>query len=56
MPKLEDVSIKYIAGAQHALIEAVHESQWLITIFVLLAFWLLYLIPVINIHDYAKEE
>lgn len=56
MPKLENVSVKYIAGAQHALIEAVHESQWLITIFVLLAFWLLYWIPVINIHDYAKDE
>jgi MFS family permease len=56
MPQFEEGAANYLAGAEHALIEAVHESQWLITVFVILAFWLAYRIPVINIHSHAKDQ
>ena len=56
MPRFEVGAANYLAGAEHALIEAVHESQWLITVFVILAFWLAYRIPVINIHNHAKDQ
>jgi EmrB/QacA subfamily drug resistance transporter len=56
MPQFEKAAAHYLAGAEHALIEAVHESQWLITGFIILAFWLVYRIPAINIHDHAKEN
>jgi len=56
MPKFDKGAANYFAGAEHALIEAVHESQWLITVFVILAFWLAYRIPAINIHGHAKDQ
>ncbi len=40
MPKLEHNAMYFINGAQHALIDAVHESQLLIAALVILVFWL----------------
>ena len=54
-PQFERESIIYFVGAQHALIEAVHESQWLITMIVIVAFWLVYRIPPINIYNHLEE-
>jgi MFS family permease len=54
MPTLKFDAANLLAGAEQSLIDAVHESQWLITLVGLLAFWLVYKIPVINIHHQKK--
>jgi EmrB/QacA subfamily drug resistance transporter len=40
-----------LANAREALVNAVHDSQWFITALVLVAFWLAYRIPKVNIHS-----
>ncbi len=40
-----------LANAKEALVNAVHDSQWFITGLVLIAFWLAYRIPKVNIHS-----
>jgi MFS family permease len=40
-----------LADAKEALVHAVHDSQWFITGLVLIAFWLAYRIPKVNIHS-----
>jgi EmrB/QacA subfamily drug resistance transporter len=40
-----------LTSAREALVTAVHDSQWFITGLVLVAFWLAYRIPKVNIHS-----
>ncbi len=40
-----------LVNAKEVLVSAVHDSQWFITGFVLIAFWLAYRIPIVNIHS-----
>ncbi len=40
----------FLAGARNALVDAIHDSQWFIAAFIMLAFWLVHRIPRINIH------
>jgi EmrB/QacA subfamily drug resistance transporter len=54
MPTFKYDAANLLAGAEQSLIQAVHESQWLITLVGILAFWLVYKIPVINIHHQEK--
>jgi EmrB/QacA subfamily drug resistance transporter len=42
-----------LANAKEALVNAVHYSQWFITGLVIIAFWLAYRIPKVNIHNTA---
>lgn len=56
MPKLEHDAMYFINSAQHALIDAVHESQLLIAALVILVFWLVYHIPKINVHQHSKDK
>ena len=37
-------------GEHGTLVDAIHASQWFIAAFMVLAFWLVYRIPAINIH------
>lgn len=55
MPQLGHEAVFYLSNAQRALIEAVHESQWLIATFVMLVFWLVNLFPSINIHEHISS-
>jgi MFS family permease len=41
-----------LASARDVLVNAVHDSQWFITGLVLIAFWLAYRIPKVNIHHH----
>lgn len=50
MPQLGHDAVFYLTRAQHALIDAIHESQWLIAAVVMLVFWLVYDFPRINVH------
>jgi EmrB/QacA subfamily drug resistance transporter len=50
MPLVKYDALRFLANARNALVEAIHDSQWFIAAFVLLAFWLAYRIPKINIH------
>lgn len=43
--------LQLLAYAKEALVNAVHDSQWFITGLVLIAFWLAYRIPKVNIHS-----
>ncbi len=54
-PQFEKQSIIYLDGAQHALIESVHESQWLIAVITIVAFWVVSRIPSVNIYNHLKE-
>jgi EmrB/QacA subfamily drug resistance transporter len=45
----------YLGRAQHALVEAIHESQWLIVAIVMTAFWLVHRIPPVNINSRQDE-
>ena len=49
-------SLHLLAYAKEALINAVHDSQWFITGLVLLAFWLAYRIPIVNIHSLKADN
>jgi EmrB/QacA subfamily drug resistance transporter len=55
MPNVEQGAMFYLTKAQHSLIEAVHESQWLISAFVMVIFWLVHNIPTVNVHERAKD-
>lgn len=44
-----------LANAKEALVSAVHDSQWFITCLVLVAFWLAYRIPKVNIHSRVSK-
>lgn len=46
----------FLAGARNALIEAIHDSQWFIVVFIVMAFWLVYRIPAVNIHGHATDR
>ena len=48
-------AINFLAGARNSLVSAIHDSQWFIVVFVVLAFWLAFRIPVINIHGRTKN-
>jgi EmrB/QacA subfamily drug resistance transporter len=54
MPQMEARAAFYLAEAQHALIKAVHESQWLIASVIILIFWLVYHLPAVNV--YRRNE
>ena len=56
MPRAKHEVVILLAGAQNALVDAIHDSQWLIAVFIVLAFWLAHRIPVINIHLQAKDR
>lgn len=47
--------LQLLAHAQEALVYAVHDSQWFITALVLIAFWLAYRIPKVNIHSATSK-
>lgn len=49
-PFSQSEGLQLLSGAREALVYAVHDSQWFITILVLIAFWLAYRIPKVNIH------
>jgi MFS family permease len=49
-PQAKHDMVILLAGAQNALVDAIHDSQWFIAIFIMLALWLTQRIPVINIH------
>jgi len=55
VPQVNHNALIYLAGARHALTAAIHESQWLIAAFIIVAFWLAYRIPKINIHAHAID-
>ncbi|MGB4813130.1 MAG: MDR family MFS transporter [Methylophilaceae bacterium] len=51
LPLNRNEGLHLLAYAKEALVNAVHDSQWFITVLVLLAFWLAYYIPKVNIHS-----
>ncbi len=44
-------AIALISEVRNAMIYAIHYSQWFVTIFTLFAFWLVYLMPTMNIRS-----
>ena len=46
----ENAGLHLIQSAREALVHAVHDSQWFIAALVIVAFWLAYRIPKVNIH------
>lgn len=56
VPKAKHKVVILLAGAQNAMVDAIHDSQWLIAVFIVLAFWLAQRIPVINIHLQANDR
>lgn len=56
MPQARHDAVMLLAGARNALIDAIHESQWFIAVVVVLAFWLVYRIPRINIHGHTTDR
>ena len=48
-------AIILLAGARNAMVDAIHDSQWFIVAFMVLAFWLVHRIPAINIHGRATD-
>jgi MFS family permease len=46
----------FLAGTRNALVDAIHDSQWFIAVFIVLAFWLVHRIPAINIHGRAMDR
>ncbi|MGA7750893.1 MAG: MFS transporter, partial [Gallionella sp.] len=48
-------AVIFLAGARNALVDAIHDSQWFIAAFIMLAFWLVHRIPRINIHGRAMN-
>ena len=42
-------------GARNTLVDTIHDSQWFIATFMVLAFWLVHRIPMINIHGRATD-
>ncbi len=47
----QNEGLNLLVSAREALVNAVHDSQWVITVLVLIAFWLAYRIPRVNIHS-----
>jgi hypothetical protein len=45
----------FLAGARYALVDAIHDSQWFIFVFIALAFWLVHRIPAVSIHGRTNE-
>jgi EmrB/QacA subfamily drug resistance transporter len=45
----------FLAGARYALVDAIHDSQWFIFVFIALAFWLVHRIPAVSIHSRTNE-
>jgi MFS family permease len=51
LPLNQNEGFYLLAKAKEALVNAVHYSQWFIVGLVILAFWLTYRIPKVNIHN-----
>ena len=56
VPQVGHDAVMFLAEARNTLVDAIHDSQWFISAFMVLAFWLVCRIPAINIHDRATDR
>lgn len=56
MPQMEQHAAFYLAGAEQALIKAVHDSQWLIVTVIVFICWLVYHLPAVNVYRHSDEQ
>jgi EmrB/QacA subfamily drug resistance transporter len=49
-------AVMFMTGARNSLVEAIHDSQWIVAVFMVLAFWLVHRIPSIDIHHRSVDR
>ena len=49
-------AVIFLTGARNTLVDAIHDSQWLVAVLMVLAIWLVYRIPAINVHQRPTER
>jgi EmrB/QacA subfamily drug resistance transporter len=48
-------AITFLDDARNVLVDAIHESQWIVAVLTVLAFWWVHRIPLIDLHRHAKD-
>jgi len=56
IPQAGQNAVMLLAGARNILVDVIHESQWFVAAFMVMAFWLVHRIPSIDIHHHATDR